>query len=146
MAMSCLVGLDPGYSKCGLVCTDHQQRSLDLCLVCPPRECWDRLQQLWLERRPACLYIGDGTTSAAWRVALQAWWPSDMIQVVPESNSSLEARSRYWQIHPPVGWRRWLPEGLQHPPRAIDDLAALIILERGVGCRFTQAHPGSKEP
>lgn len=145
-AMGCLLGLDPGHSKCGLVCTDAGQQRLDLCLVCSPRECWDRLQQLWQERQPACLYIGNGGTSARWLNALQAWWPAERIHLVPEVNSTLEARSRYWQLHPRTGWRRWWPEGLQVPPRAVDDLAALVILERGTGCRFTPAPAPGEAP
>ena len=129
----CVIGLDPGYSKCGLACSDRNQQHLDLCLICTPHECWRYLQDWWLTRQPSCLYLGDGTCSARWRVALLTWWPAQNLQLVPEAHTSLEARERYWRLHPPRGWQRLLPEGLRQPPRSVDDLAALVILERGLG-------------
>lgn len=129
----CAIGLDPGYSKCGLACSDARQQNLNLCLVCTPQECWRHLQDWWLERQPASLYLGDGTCSTHWRVALLTWWPAQALQLVPESHTSLEARERYWRLHPPRGWQCLLPQGLRHPSRPVDDLAALVILERGLG-------------
>lgn len=138
----CAIGLDPGYSKCGLACSDASQQQLDLCLICTPHECWQYLQDWRLERQPAALYLGDGTCSTRWRVALLTWWPAQALQLVPESHTSLEARERYWQLHPPHGWQRLLPEGLRQSPRPVDDLAALVILERGLG-RSLRVMPGS---
>ena len=129
----CAIGLDPGYSKCGLACSDGSRQHLDLCLVCTPHECWRHLQDWWLARQPSCLYLGDGTCSTRWRVALLTWWPSQRLQLVSEAHTSLEARERYWRLHAPRGWQRLLPEGLRQPPGSVDDLAALVILERGLG-------------
>jgi len=138
----CAIGLDPGTSKCGLACSDANQQQLDLCLTCTPHECWKYLQDWWLERQPAVLYLGDGTRSTRWRLALLTWCPPQALQLVPESHTSLEARGRYWRLHPPRSWRRLLPEGLRQPPRPVDDLAALVILERGLG-RSLRVMPGS---
>jgi hypothetical protein len=33
-------------------------------------------------------------------------------------------------MHPPRGWRRFVPRGMLLPPRPIDDFAALLIAER----------------
>lgn len=138
----CAIGLDPGYSKCGLACSDANRQYLDLCLICTPHACWRRLQDWWLERQPAYLYLGDGTCSARWRLALLTWWPAQDLQLVSEFHTSLEARERYWQLHEPRGWQRLLPEGLREPPRPVDDLAALVILERGLG-RSLRVTPSS---
>ncbi len=129
----CVIGLDPGYSKCGLACSDAKRQRLDLCLICTPHACWRHLQDWWLERQPVCLYLGDGTCSVPWRLALLTWWPAQDLKLVSESRTSLEARQRYWRLHSCRSWQRLLPEGLRQPPRPVDDLAALVILERGLG-------------
>ena len=129
----CAIGVDPGYSKCGLACSDATQQYLDICLICAPHDCWRYLQDWWMERQPACLYLGDGTCSAPWRLALLTWWPTQDLKLVSESHTSREAQQRYWQLHSPRGWQRLLPEALRQPPRPVDDLAALLILERGLG-------------
>ena len=138
----CAIGLDPGYSKCGLVCSDANRQYLDLGLICTPHDCWRHLQHWWLERQPGCLYLGDGTCSARWRAALLTWWPAQALRLVSELHTSLEARERYWQLHSPRGWQRLLPKGLRQPPGPVDDLAAWVILERGLG-HSLQVRPGS---
>ena len=135
--MGCAVGLDPGHSKCGLACSDANQQHLDLCLICTPHQCWRHLQDWWLERQPSCLYLGDGTGSARWRTALLTWWPAHALRLVSELDTSREARARYWRFHAPRGWQRLLPEGLRQPPGPVDHLAALVILERGLGHSLT---------
>jgi hypothetical protein len=49
---------------------------------------------------------------------------------VDERYSSLEARDRFWQMYPPKGFYRLIPEGMRTPPRAIDDIVAIILIER----------------
>ncbi|MDE5111236.1 MAG: resolvase, partial [Trichodesmium sp. St7_bin2_1] len=44
--------------------------------------------------------------------------------------SSLEARERYWQIYPPRGFVRLIPPGMRIPPKPIDDIVAIILIER----------------
>lgn len=74
------------------------------------------------------ILLGNGTSSSQ----LQERF-SDFplkIEVVPEQGTTLEARSLYWKLHPPRGWRRFLPRSLQVPPRDVDDLAAWAIVLR----------------
>ncbi|NER83551.1 MAG: resolvase, partial [Leptolyngbya sp. SIO1D8] len=42
----------------------------------------------------------------------------------------LEARDRYWQMHPPSGWQRFLPAGMRQPNTPIDDIVAMLLIER----------------
>ena len=51
------------------------------------------------------------------------------IEGVPERNSTLLARKRYFRDHPPRGWRRLLPLSLQVPPEPYDDYAAVVLGE-----------------
>ncbi|MDQ2679859.1 MAG: hypothetical protein M3Y21_02385 [Candidatus Eremiobacteraeota bacterium] len=50
--------------------------------------------------------------------------------LIDEYETSLRARAAYFADHPPRGWRRLIPIGLQLPPCPIDDYAALLIARR----------------
>lgn len=52
------------------------------------------------------------------------------IVFVDERYSSLEARDRYWQLHPPKGLTRLVPQSLRSIARPIDDVVAIILIER----------------
>ena len=52
------------------------------------------------------------------------------IHLVDEYETSREARGLYFAEHPPRGWRRLVPLGLQLPERPIDDYAAILIARR----------------
>jgi hypothetical protein len=139
--MSPWLALDPGRSKCGLVCTDASAEiAVDL-IVCAPQEAWD-----WLQHWQACgpvagLVVGDGTGSGNWCAQLRQAWPELALVLQPEAGSTLVARKRYWQLWPARGWRQLLPVGLRLPPRPVDDLAALVLLEAHLG-RQLQLAPG----
>jgi RNase H-fold protein (predicted Holliday junction resolvase) len=126
-----VAALDPGRSKCGLVLTDPRRRVIREALVLPPEAAWETLRG-WRVRPggPSLVVIGDGTGSAAWRRRLE---PLVEVIAVDERGTTLAARRRYWQLHPPRGWRRCLPEGLRQPPRDWDDVVAQLLLERWLG-------------
>jgi hypothetical protein len=50
--------------------------------------------------------------------------------LVDERYTSLEARDRYWQMFPPKGITKLLPQGMRTPPRPIDDIVAILLIER----------------
>jgi RNase H-fold protein (predicted Holliday junction resolvase) len=124
-----LLAFDPGRDKCGIA-------------VAVPPEAWphqvvpaDRaiaeLRQLQQLHQADRLIIGNQTTAKLWRDRLDADWPDHpTITFVDERNSTLEARDRYWQLFPPQGLMRLVPPGLRQPPRPIDDIVALILIER----------------
>ena len=51
------------------------------------------------------------------------------IEIVDERDSTLRARTRYWELWPPMNWQRWIPRGLLLPPNDLDAIAALLLLE-----------------
>ena len=128
--------LDPGRQKCGLVRTDSSGSELVDLLICSPREAWDWLQH-WQQQAPLQgVVLGDGTASGPWHKALAELEPSVPVVLQPEAGSTLAARERYWQFQPARGWQWLLPRGLRLPPRPVDDLAALVLLEAHLGLRF----------
>jgi RNase H-fold protein (predicted Holliday junction resolvase) len=125
-----VAALDPGRSKCGLVLSDPARTVIRQALVLPPESAWDRLQH-WHRSAPLSLVvIGDGTGSDSWRRRIEALVA---VELVDERGTTLAARRRYWQLFPPRGWRRLLPEGLRQPPRDWDDVVAQLLLERWLG-------------
>lgn len=126
-----LAALDPGRSKCGLVLSDASGEGIQQALVLPPAATWEQLR-LWQASGPlAGVILGNGTGSQAWRQRLEGLGTE--IYLVEERGSTLAARQRYWQLFPPRGWRRMLPEGLRQPPRDYDDVVAQLLLERWLG-------------
>ena len=51
------------------------------------------------------------------------------VEAAVERGSTLQARQRYFQDHPPRGWRRLIPRSFQLPPVPYDDYAALVLAE-----------------
>jgi hypothetical protein len=126
--VSGLVAIDPGRSKCGLVLSDGAGQELLAAGVLPAQACLEHIQAWTAAQRCHTVLLGDGTGSAPWRQHLA---PLPLtLTLVPEAGTTLAARRRFWQLEPPRGWRRLLPEGLRLPPRDIDDVVAQLLLER----------------
>jgi len=103
----CAIGLDPGTSKCGLARSDDNQQQLDLCLTCTPHECWKYLQDWWLERQPAVLYLGDGTRSTRWRLALLTWCPPQALRDARLLHHSRQTVARTRKLYSPPTSNWW---------------------------------------
>ncbi|MHC5829122.1 MAG: RuvC family protein, partial [Nostoc sp.] len=77
------------------------------------------------------MVMGDQTTAKQWRQQLYQELTEPLsIILVDERYTSLEARARYWQMYPPKGLTKLLPKGLRQPPRPIDDIVAILLIER----------------
>ena len=50
--------------------------------------------------------------------------------LVNEKYTTEEARRRYFEVHPPTGWKKLVPKGMLYPPVPVDDITAWIIGER----------------
>ena len=74
--------------------------------------------------------VGDATRSHEVIARLRERWPALRIALVDERNTSLQARRRYYEDHPPRGIWRFVPRGLLVPKTALDGYAALLIVER----------------
>jgi RNase H-fold protein (predicted Holliday junction resolvase) len=55
------------------------------------------------------------------------------LMVVEERGTTLAARRRYFEDHPPRGWRRLLPRSFQTPGVPYDDYAAIVLAETYLG-------------
>ena len=101
--MSAILGIDPGTQKCGYAVVGPGGATLERGIV-PTGELYERLRSIVPQHGP--------------------------IALIDERETTLHARARYFAVHPPTGWRRFVPRGMLLPPRPIDDFAAVLIAER----------------
>ena len=127
-----LLAVDPGREKCGVAVVDQQQGVLRQAVVESSR-LLPFVEATIREYNCRILVIGDGTAAAQIKNEISLLLTEnkiDRIVSVDESNSTREARRRYWLAHPPRGWRKFIPLGLLIPPCSIDDFAAIVLAER----------------
>ncbi|MFB2770614.1 Holliday junction resolvase RuvX [Pelatocladus sp. BLCC-F211] len=125
-----ILGFDPGKDKCGLAVMGLD-RKLHYHQVIPSGEAIANIETL-RQRFPISLMVmGDQTTAKRWKQQLQQELSEQLnIILVDERYTSLEARDRYWQMFPPKGITKLLPQGMRTPPRPIDDIVAILLIER----------------
>jgi RNase H-fold protein (predicted Holliday junction resolvase) len=124
------LGFDPGKDKCGLAVMNAELK-LYYHQVIPSNQAILTLQSLTKQFPIKSLIMGNQTTSKAWESQLKSQLSSSIpIIKVDERYSSLEARDRYWQMYPPQGLTRLIPQGMRNPPRPVDDIVAIILIER----------------
>jgi RNase H-fold protein (predicted Holliday junction resolvase) len=124
-----ILGFDPGKDKCGVAAIDGDGRLLYHQVV-PTEQTLDRISNLCQQYNVDRLVMGDQTTAKQWKQQLTAAFPDLPICLVDERYSSLEARDRYWRMYPPNFLTSLIPQGMRQPPRPIDDLVAIILIER----------------
>ena len=124
-----LLGLDPGRAKCGIAIVGID-RSLHYHQVVPVEDVTSTIQTLRQTYPVSGIVMGDQTGAQQWQQQLQALPEVPRITLVDERYSSLEARDRYWQMYPPSGLGKLIPQSLRSIPRPIDDIVAILLVER----------------
>ncbi|MEN9567543.1 MAG: hypothetical protein RLZZ69_2739, partial [Cyanobacteriota bacterium] len=115
-----ILGLDPGRDKCGMAVINSQQAVI-YHQVIDSAKAIATIKQLAHQYAIDLIVMGNGTTSKAWRQQLESNLLNLPVTTVNETNSTLEARDRYWIMYPPQGLQRLIPQGLRTPPRPVDD-------------------------
>jgi RNase H-fold protein (predicted Holliday junction resolvase) len=124
-----ILGLDPGRDKCGVAVMDSNQEVV-YHQVIDSAKAIAISQQLTQTYAIDLIVMGDGTTSQAWQQKIKSNLLTVAVTTINETNSTLEARDRYWTMYPPQGLQRLIPKGLRTPPRPVDDIVAIILIER----------------
>lgn len=124
-----LLGFDPGRDKCGLAVVGLD-RALHYHQVVTEAAVIDTIEQLRQRFPISGIVMGDQTGSRQWREQLGAIADAPRITLVDERYSSLEARDRYWQMYPPKGIGKLIPQSLRSIPQPIDDIVAILLVER----------------
>jgi RNase H-fold protein (predicted Holliday junction resolvase) len=125
-----ILGFDPGKDKCGIAVMGRDKK---VCYhqVVPSESALSTIQSLCEQFAIELLVLGDQTTSKSWKQKLmQSLSPEIEIIRVDERFSSLEAKDRYWEMYPPTGLARLIPQSMRTPPRPVDDIVAIVLIER----------------
>jgi RNase H-fold protein (predicted Holliday junction resolvase) len=157
MGNEVILGFDPGKDKCGVAvmsgvretsafaeafaapnggltttAIDSQQKDRELLYhqVLLTAAVITKISDLCSQYNVTRIVIGDQTTSKQWQQQLTLVFPDLPISLVDERYSSLAARDRYWQMYPANFLTRLIPQGMRQPPRPIDDIVAIILIER----------------
>ena len=125
-----ILGFDPGRQKCGLAVLSLE-RKLYYHEVVSAENTLVKIQELRQQFPISLLVMGDQTMSKVWKQRLLEELPNPLrIILVDERYSSLEARDRYWKMYPPRGLSRFIPQGMRSLPRPVDDIVAILLIER----------------
>lgn len=125
-----ILGFDPGRDKCGLALVTKDKQIL-YNKVIPSENAIELINDLMSKYKPSKLIMGNQTTAKQWkRRLINNLNLSIEIILVDEKNSTVEARKKYWQMYPPKGLTKLIPQGLRIPPRPVDDIVALILIDR----------------
>ncbi|VXD16303.1 Resolvase, RNase H domain protein fold-contiaining protein [Planktothrix serta PCC 8927] len=125
-----ILGFDPGREKCGIAVMGKDSQ-LYYHQVILASDVSTIIQSLCQQFAIEIVVMGDQTTSKMWKQKLTEILPKSLsIIQVNERYSTLEARDRYWQMYPPKGLTRLIPKGMRTPPRPIDDIVAIVLIER----------------
>jgi RNase H-fold protein (predicted Holliday junction resolvase) len=123
------LGFDPGKDKCGVAVVDRTGVAL-YHEVLPSDTLLEQLPALCTQWQVLQVVMGDRTTAKQWQKKLTQALPETPIALVDEHYSTLAARDLYWEMYPPQGFQRLMPQGMRLPPRPIDDLVAIILVRR----------------
>jgi hypothetical protein len=121
-----VLAIDPGRDKCGAAVAEAagvRDRA-----VVPP-QALPELVRTWYSRHGVTeIVIGNRTASTDVARMLRGVVPLP-VKAVEEAGTTLRARARYFDEHPPRGWRRLIPKGLLTPPEPYDDYVAVLLAE-----------------
>ncbi len=123
-----IAAIDPGREKCGLAVVDEEGRVLEQRVVATV-ELEDALKRL-RDFAPGRILLGNGTTSHDAESVVRSSLPEIPVEIVDEYRTTDDAKIAYWKAHPPTGWRRFFPTGMQVPPVPVDDFVAVILARR----------------
>jgi RNase H-fold protein (predicted Holliday junction resolvase) len=125
-----ILGFDPGKAKCGLAVMGVDRR-LHYHQVVASADAIQTIASLRQQFPISLLVMGNQTTAKNWQQKLTSELDDPLrIILVDERYSTLQARDRYWQMYPPKGLYRLIPKGMRNPTRPIDDIVAILLIER----------------
>ena len=122
-----ILGIDPGTRKVGFAVVDDRGQTHELGVE-PIADVCARVRSLMERFSFGAIAMGKGTNAGPVAEALAGLGVP--VTYVDERETTLRARSLYFADHPPRGWRRLIPLGMQLPPRPVDDYAAVLIARR----------------
>ena len=123
------LGIDPGRSKTGLALVDAAGSILAL-HIAHTEHIEVELSAFAGKEQLAGIIMGDGSDRKVIGQAVSKVFAAVPLALVGEAHSTEEARSLYWQVNPPRGWRKLVPLGMLVPSEPLDAYAAVVQVKR----------------
>jgi RNase H-fold protein (predicted Holliday junction resolvase) len=134
-----VLGIDPGTRKIGFAIVADADSPAIARGIEPVETLLERMAPLLTDHPISAVALGAGTNAARLASMLESLHVP--VHLIDERDTTYRARALYFAEHPPRGWRRLLPLGLQLPPRPIDDYAAMLIARRYIA-RWAEPQSG----
>jgi RNase H-fold protein (predicted Holliday junction resolvase) len=124
-----IITIDPGTKKCGYAVVDSNLSVLQREVISTdeiPQTIEDSLNICKIDK----IILGNGTNYKSIKESLKNQFPQLKIIIIEEEFSTLEARKKYFEAHPPRGISKLIPLSLRVPPCHYDDFVAVLLAEK----------------
>lgn len=124
-----IVAIDPGTRKCGYAVVDSNLSVLQREVI-PTDNIRNNIEDSSKIYKINKIILGDGTNYKQIEKKLKNHFPRLKIILIEEDFSTLEARKKYFEAHPPRGISKLIPLSLRVPPCQYDDFVAVLLAEK----------------
>lgn len=124
-----IIAIDPGTKKCGYAVVDSNLSVLQR-EVTPTDKIRNNIEDSFKIYKINKIILGDGTNYKQIEKKLKNYFPRLKIILIEEDFSTLEARKKYFEAHPPRGISKLIPLSLRVPPCQYDDFVAVLLAEK----------------
>lgn len=124
-----IIAIDPGTKKCGYAVVDSNLSVLQREVISTDK-ITNNIRDSFKVYKINKIILGDGTNYKQIEKKLKNYFPRLKIILVEENFSTLEARKKYFEAHPPRGISRLIPLSLRVPPCQYDDFVAVLLAEK----------------
>ena len=124
-----IVAIDPGTRKCGYVVVDSNLSVLQREVISTEKTVKNIKDSLNIYKINKII-LGNGTNYKNIEERLKNQFPQLKIILIEEKFSTLKARKKYFEAHPPRGISKLIPLSLRVPPCQYDDFVAVLLAEK----------------
>ena len=124
-----IIAIDPGTKKCGYAVVDSKLSVLQREVILIDKII-KNIEDSFKVYKINKIILGDGTNYEQIEKKLKNHFPRLKIVLIEEGFSTLEARKKYFEAHPPRGIFKFIPLSLRVPPRQYDDFVAVLLAEK----------------
>jgi len=124
-----IIAIDPGTKKCGYAVVDSNLSVLQREVV-PTGKITKTIEDSLNIYKINKIILGNGTNYKNIEERLKNHFSLLKIVLIEEEFSTLEARKKYFEAHPPQGIYKLIPLSLRVPPCHYDDFVAILLAEK----------------
>ena len=124
-----VIAIDPGTKKCGYAVVGSNLSVLQREVISAEKiakTIQDSLNTYKINK----IILGNGTNYKNIEERLKNYFSLFKIVLIEEKFSTLEARKKYFEAHPPRGILKIIPLSLRVPPGHYDDFVAILLAEK----------------